>query len=292
MVRSCMISIHISISLVLLVRLEKKKVGGGLGLAPLMVFNPCFPWDPWSILQNRVWYPLPYQTSSDTCVGPSPRYIHSAANLIGILHWAPRLLASTSETEISPRDEEATLFWVGMDQGLLLATHSSTLAWKIPWMEEPGRLQSMGLLRVGHDWVTSLSFFTFHALEKEMATHSSVLAWGIPGMGKPGGLLSMGSLRVGHNWSDLAAAAAEPALWSEGNCWVSWGPPYCCVHEASPGGECDPKESVGKLPCWSLCGSCLSWVPPETLATEDCLFPMVRVSLHVWLELRKGECWL
>mgnify|MGYP007134189762 CR=1 FL=1 len=39
--------------------------------------------------------------------------------------------------------------------------HSSTLAWKIPWMEEPGRLQSMGLLRVGHDWATSLSLFTF-----------------------------------------------------------------------------------------------------------------------------------
>ena len=39
-----------------------------------------------------------------------------------------------------------------------MATHSSTLAWKIPWMEEPGRLQSRGLWRVGHDWVTSLSF--------------------------------------------------------------------------------------------------------------------------------------
>ena len=42
-----------------------------------------------------------------------------------------------------------------------MATHSSTLAWRIPWMEEPGRLQSMGLLRVGHDWTTSLSLFTF-----------------------------------------------------------------------------------------------------------------------------------
>ena len=40
-------------------------------------------------------------------------------------------------------------------------THSSTLAWKIPWTEEPGRLQSIGSLRVGHDWVTSLSLFTF-----------------------------------------------------------------------------------------------------------------------------------
>ena len=42
-----------------------------------------------------------------------------------------------------------------------MAPHSSTLAWKIPWMEEPGRLQSVGLWRVGHDWATSLSLFTF-----------------------------------------------------------------------------------------------------------------------------------
>ena len=42
-----------------------------------------------------------------------------------------------------------------------MATHSSTCAWEIPWMEEPGRLQSMGLWRVGHDWATSLSLFTF-----------------------------------------------------------------------------------------------------------------------------------
>ena len=82
-----------------------------------------------------------------------------------------------------------------------MAPHSSTLAWKIPWMEEAGRLQSMGSLRVGHDWVTSLSLFTFHfhAWEEEMATHSSVLAWRIPGTGEPGGLPSMGSCRVGHD---------------------------------------------------------------------------------------------
>ena len=42
-----------------------------------------------------------------------------------------------------------------------MAPHSSTLAWEIPWMEEPGRLQSMGLLRVRHNWATSLSLFTF-----------------------------------------------------------------------------------------------------------------------------------
>ena len=42
-----------------------------------------------------------------------------------------------------------------------MAPHSSTLAWKIPWIEEPGRLKSMGSLRVGHDWANSLSLFTF-----------------------------------------------------------------------------------------------------------------------------------
>ena len=42
-----------------------------------------------------------------------------------------------------------------------MATHSSTLAWKSPWTEEPGRLQSMGSLRVGHDWAISISLFTF-----------------------------------------------------------------------------------------------------------------------------------
>ena len=74
-----------------------------------------------------------------------------------------------------------------------MATHSSTLAWKIPWTEEPGGLPSMGLL-------SEFTFtFHFHALEKEMATHSSVLAWRISGMGEPGGLPSMGSHRVGHD---------------------------------------------------------------------------------------------
>ena len=77
-----------------------------------------------------------------------------------------------------------------------MAPHSSTLAWKIPWTEEPVRLQSMGSLRVGHDFTFP---FHFHALGKEMATYSSVLAWRIPGMGEPGGLPSMGSHRVAHD---------------------------------------------------------------------------------------------
>ena len=79
-----------------------------------------------------------------------------------------------------------------------MAPHSSTLAWKIPWMEEPGRLQSMGLLGVGHDFTFTFTFH-FHALKKEMATHSSALAWRIPGTEEPGGLPSMGLHRVGHD---------------------------------------------------------------------------------------------
>ena len=50
---------------------------------------------------------------------------------------------------------------LGLHSEKAMAPHSSTLAWKIPWIEEPGRLQSMGSLRVGHDWVTLLSLFTF-----------------------------------------------------------------------------------------------------------------------------------
>ena len=80
-----------------------------------------------------------------------------------------------------------------------MAPHSSTLAWKIPWVEEPSRLQSMGSRRVRHDLSDFTFTFHFRTLEKEMATHSSVLAWRIPGMGEPGGLPSMGSHRVGHD---------------------------------------------------------------------------------------------
>ena len=54
-----------------------------------------------------------------------------------------------------------------------MATHSSTLAWKIPWMEEPGRLQSMGSQSVGHNFTFTFTFH-FYSLEKDMATHSSV----------------------------------------------------------------------------------------------------------------------
>ena len=99
-----------------------------------------------------------------------------------------------------------------------MATHSNILAWKIPWTEEHGGLQSTVLQRVGHDWARCtrtwqdltyvllhcfLPLFIFSSLrqytEKAMAPHSSTLAWKIPWTEEPGGLQSMGSLRVGQD---------------------------------------------------------------------------------------------
>ena len=82
-----------------------------------------------------------------------------------------------------------------------MATHSSTLAWKIPWTEEPGRLQSMG------SRLRDFTFtFHFHALEKEMATHSCVLAWRIPGTGS-----LVGCCLRGHTESDTTEVTAAAA---------------------------------------------------------------------------------
>ena len=76
-----------------------------------------------------------------------------------------------------------------------MAPHSSTLAWKIPWTEEPGRLQSMGSLRVGHNWATSLSLFTFMLWRRKWQPTPELL---------PGEFHGQRSLvvsqRVGHNW--------------------------------------------------------------------------------------------
>ena len=147
-----------------------------------------------------------------------------------------------------------------------MAPHSCTLAWKIPWMEEPGRLQSMGSLRVGHsEW---LHFhFSLSCIGEGMATHSSVLAWRIPGTGEPGGLPSMGSHRVRHDWSDLAAA------WDY-NChhlfsfprlpqWLSGKESICQCRRLqrlwvqSPGGE-DPLEEE-----MVTCSNILAWRIPR-----------------------------
>ena len=64
-----------------------------------------------------------------------------------------------------------------------MATHSSTLAWRIPWTEEPWWATVHGVVKSQTRLSDFTFIFQFHALEKEMATHSSVLAWRIPGTG-------------------------------------------------------------------------------------------------------------
>ena len=87
-----------------------------------------------------------------------------------------------------------------------MAPHSSTLAWKIPWMEEPSRLQPMGSRRVGHDWATSLSLFTFMHWRRKWQPIPVFLPGESQGWGSLVGCCLWGC-RVGHDWSDLAAAA-------------------------------------------------------------------------------------
>ena len=93
------------------------------------------------------------------------------AHLFSILAWkknffgqrslaGPWGLKESDTTEQLNTHTERYRYWYQQAM-TAMAPHSRTLAWKIPWTEEPGRLQSMGSLRVGHDWATSLSLFTF-----------------------------------------------------------------------------------------------------------------------------------
>ena len=86
-----------------------------------------------------------------------------------------------------------------------VAPHSSTLAWKIPWAEEPGSLQSMGSHRVGHDWVTSLSLFTFMHWRRK---------WQPTPVFLPGESQGRGSLVGGRLWGRTESDTTE-ATWRQ-----------------------------------------------------------------------------
>ena len=93
-----------------------------------------------------------------------------------------------------------------------MTTHSSTLAWKLPWTKKPGRLQSMGSLGIRHDWATSLSLFTFMHWRRKWRSTPVFLPGESQGWGSLVGCRLWGC-RVGHDWSDLAAAAAAAYTW-------------------------------------------------------------------------------
>ena len=84
-----------------------------------------------------------------------------------------------------------------------MATHSSTFAWKTPWTEGPGGLQSMGSLGVGHDWATSFSLFTFMHWRRKWQPTPVFLPGESQGRGSLVGC-RLWSHTVGHDWSDLA----------------------------------------------------------------------------------------
>jgi len=96
----------------------------------------------------------------------------------------------------------SSFIWVQL--GKAMAPHSSTLAWKIPWTEEPGRLQSVGSLRVGHDWETSLSLFTFTHWRRKWQPTPVFL----PGESQGQGSL-VGCRLWGHTESDTTEATQQ-----------------------------------------------------------------------------------
>ena len=98
-----------------------------------------------------------------------------------------------------------TLVWVKSEKAM--APHSSTLARKIPWTEEPGRLQAMGSRRGGHNWATSLSLFSDMHWRRQCQPTPVFLPGESQGQGSLVGCRLWGC-RVRHNWSNLAAAAA------------------------------------------------------------------------------------
>ena len=122
-----------------------------------------------------------------TLIAPKPQHQCSQGNLVStLLHT---LIVTNNRHKLVYNTEKA------------MAPHSSTLAWKIPWMEEPDRLQSMGSLRVRHDWATSLSLFTFMHWRRKWQPTPVFL----PGESQKRGSL-VGSRLRGRTESDMTEA--------------------------------------------------------------------------------------
>ena len=125
---------------------------------PGVFWNSCFP----IFLKLHIHCSLSHNTLSQLCL---PLWTESGYPRKNKKYWEDaRLVASTGNEGLvleNKQDLRESQRPRNRKHSSTMAPHSSTLAWKIPWTEEPGRLQSMGLLRVRHDWATSLSLFTF-----------------------------------------------------------------------------------------------------------------------------------
>ena len=109
-----------------------------------------------------------YNTWGPTCLWLCcpPALLSTLSITLSNLQGLPSGFLLFQHPSSEPADSVSTSFLSLCKPWMLLmekamAPHSSTLAWEIPWMEEPGGLQSVMSLRVGHDWATSLSLFTF-----------------------------------------------------------------------------------------------------------------------------------
>ena len=155
-----------------------------------------------------------------------------------------------------------------------MAAHSSTLAWKMPWMEEPGGLQSMGSLRVRHDWATSLSLFTFmHWKRKRQPTPVF-----LPGESRGWGAWWAAIYGVAQSWTRLK--------------WLS-----------SSSSECHTRDGIfGKTmslpllhilmwslysPLWRRCSTSFQVLPTGNCSIRNCRF-VVAVIGH---EFRISQCY-
>ena len=109
--------------------------------------------------------------------------------------WAAVYGVTQSQTQLKQLSSSSSL-----SQEKAMAPHSSTLPWKIPWAEEPGRLQFMGSLRLGHDWAGSLSFFTFMHWRRK---------WQPTPVFLPGESWGQGSLVGCHLWGHTESDTTE-----------------------------------------------------------------------------------
>ena len=138
---------------------------------------------------------LPFFHSCQSVYGPGQLTLcqcypkmHVAGERPGASLWVLRHCLSPASSLLVAISEKA------------MAPHSNTLAWRVPWTEEPGRLQSMGSLRVGHDWATSLSPFTFMLWRRK---------WQPTPVFLPGESQGQGSLVGCHLWGHTESDTTE-----------------------------------------------------------------------------------